>query len=128
EQNEYMGISVGILPDSSNNYKLVYCVAASCWMPQLAIFSKEGRLISKEQIAQGCGSDCGYGCKDSLIISSSSELKQIFEEWEYDCKQEDQLAKMKIRTVEITYVIGNSGKIESKPTESIEAKSIGQKK
>ncbi len=68
-------ITVGFFPDTSNFYALIYCAAAECYMPILAVYSKKGRLLSEEQISTGCGAGCGYFCSDTLEVNSMTDLK-----------------------------------------------------
>ena len=78
-------MSIGMLPDTSQYYVLVYAGVASCYIPMLDVYSKEGRLISKEQISNGCGGDCGYKCEDVLVITSINDIEETFTEESYTC-------------------------------------------
>ncbi len=109
-----MHTSVGILPDTSDFYVLIYCGAAACWLPQLAVYSKGGDLLSEDQISNGCGSDCGYSCSDSLVINSITNIVVTFKSESFDC---DSLSRetpgTRQRIVKISnYSIDRSGKIK----------------
>ena len=84
---KYLGpaVAIGLLPDTSKYYPVVYCTAAACYLPTLAVFSKNGFLISEAQISNGCGSDCGYNCSDSLFINSISDIKLKLSQEFYSC-------------------------------------------
>jgi hypothetical protein len=81
----YVGpsITIGLLPDTTNFYAIIYCTAAACYIPTLAVFSKKGERLSIEPISHGCGSDVGYRCTDSLFINSITDIKSKMIEEEY---------------------------------------------
>jgi hypothetical protein len=74
---DYKGpaVTIGLFPDTINFYAVIYCTAAACYMPTLAVFSKNGERLSIEQISHGCGTDLGYKCIDSLLIYSMTNIK-----------------------------------------------------
>ena len=74
---DYVGpaVTVGLFPDTTNFYAVIYCTAAECYLPTLAVFTKDGKRLSIEQISHGCGTDQGYRCTDSLIINSMTDIK-----------------------------------------------------
>lgn len=67
-------LPVGLLPDTANFYPVIYAAPTVCYLLILATYSKDGKLISQEQISNGCGSDCGYTCSDNLTINSLQDI------------------------------------------------------
>ena len=82
---DYLGpaVTIGLLPDTTNFYAVIYCTAAACYMPTLAVFTKKGERLSIEQISHGCGTDQGYRCFDSLFIHSMTDIKSKMIEDKY---------------------------------------------
>jgi hypothetical protein len=78
------GVAVGMLPDTSHFYAVIYCTAAECYMPNLAVFSKTGQMLSKHEIAYGCGFGAGYVCSENLKINSLNDILLIHKEEEYN--------------------------------------------
>lgn len=112
------GVSVGMFSDTTSYYALIYCGEAACYMPILAVFSKEGKQLSEEEISHGCGSDCGYSCLDSLIINSMSDMTLMYIKESYTC---DSVGKETPgtweKTVDISkYSINKLGKIKKTST------------
>ena len=68
------GVSVGMLPDTNKFYAIIYCTAAACYIPDLAVYSKKGKLLSKQQISFGCGAGEGYTCSETLTIKSLKDI------------------------------------------------------
>ena len=79
---DYVGpaITIGLFPDTSIFYAVLYCQAASCYMPTLVVFSKDGKRLSKEEISNGCSPSPGYRCSDSLTINSMTDIEQKLNE------------------------------------------------
>jgi len=116
-----MGISVGLFPDTSTFYALIYGGAAACYLPILAVYSKDGRQICEEQIANGCGCGPGYTCHDSIAIKSMTDITQIFNQEMVDL---DSLGKeiesTRQKTFDVNkFYIDESGKINKKTTHKI---------
>ncbi|HEX3007767.1 MAG TPA: hypothetical protein VHO90_09150 [Bacteroidales bacterium] len=66
----------GVLKDTADFFGFIYLVPADEMIPILVTFDKTGRLIEKNQIAQECGSDCGYDCHS--YVSIDKDYKIIF--------------------------------------------------
>lgn len=119
-----INIAIGLLPDTSNFYAVIYATPTVCYLPILAIYSKKGKLIDKESIGNGCGSDCGYTCSDKLIINSLSNItiKNVIEMYECDSLGEETPGSWK-KMIEIKKCsVDNYGKIKSKVTSTKETK------
>ena len=113
-----MGMSIGIFPDTTLFYALVYCGAAECYMPMLAVYSKDGKRISNESIANGCGCGLGYICSDSLVIKSMTDITQFFNEEvvEIDSTGKE-IESTRKKTIDINkFDIDNTGKINKRTT------------
>lgn len=60
----------GLLPDTANNYKVLWLTPAEIYLPVLTTFSKTGQKISEEHLTVGkCGDDCCYFCKEIIKIN-----------------------------------------------------------
>lgn len=113
---KYFGgnITVGMFPDTSNFIALIYCAAAECYMPILTVYSKDGKVLSEEQISTGCGMGCGYVCSDTLVINSMTDIKltNIVESYTCDSLGNETKGTWK-RTIDITkFSINKFGLIE----------------
>jgi len=78
------GVTVGMLPDTSDFYVVIYCIAAACYIPQLAVYSKNGEILSMQKISKGCGAGQGYTCLETLTINSLKDIIVINNEEQYD--------------------------------------------
>jgi hypothetical protein len=68
----------GLLPDTSNSYKLIWLEPSEVQMPYLATFTKNGKFIKKEFLGVGqCGSDCCYECKESIKINQNLTILSV---------------------------------------------------
>jgi len=74
--NDYEGpaISIGYLSDTTNYFAVIYCTASSCYLPNLGLYDKSGKLLQSIQIASGCGFGPEYECKESIYIKKSNEI------------------------------------------------------
>lgn len=109
-------ITMGVLPDTSRFYAVIYCTAAACYLPVLAVFSKDGNVISRKEISSGCGSDVGYVCSEILEIKSQNKItvKRMEETF-----KNDEPSKGIHRSIEktihtYTYTITKNGMIKVK--------------
>jgi len=106
-------ITIGLMPDTSKYFKVIYGIGATCYVPNIAIYKKDGTIISKEQLAFGCGVGPGYQCYDSVYISSKNEIihKKIEHSFQPDIEFLDskKLALKKVSTEK--YRITKSGRI-----------------
>ena len=82
---ESMPVSIGMLPDTSNYYILIYGQAAACYIPQLAVFSKKGKLVDEHPIFYGGGAGCGYRWTSSVQLKSKNKLISKYYEERYEC-------------------------------------------
>ncbi len=112
---DYVGpaISIGILPDTSRFYKLIYCTAAACYTPVLAVFSKDGKVISRELISEGCGSEPGYSCKEELRVESSGKVvvEKTEESFKVDARDQEIPGSRKGKSRSSVYSIRDDGTI-----------------
>jgi len=59
----------GILPDTTDFYKIIWLQPAEIEVPVLTTFSKTGKKISEKYLGVGgCGSDCGFSCAEFITI------------------------------------------------------------
>ena len=98
-------ITVGMFPDTSNFYALIYCAASECYMPILAVYTKDGIQLSEEQVSTGCGAGCGYFCSDTLVVNSMSDvnLTNIVESYNCDSLGNETKGTWK-RSIDITKI------------------------
>ena len=60
----------GILPDTSEYYKIIWLAPLEYQVPVLTTFTKTGKKISEEYLGvNGCGSDCCFKCKEYIRIN-----------------------------------------------------------
>ena len=85
--------TVGLLPDTSDFYAVIYCTAAECYLPQLAVFSKRGKLLSSQAISFGCGSDVGYFCTEVLTVNSLRDITLVHNEIQYEVDKRGRVTK-----------------------------------
>ena len=109
-------VTIGMLPDTSRFYTVIYCTAAACYMPVLTVFSKKGDVISRKEISKGCGSDVGYMCSENLEIKSQSKIivTRTEESFKYDVSNKEILGSRKKVVNIYTYSIGKNGAIKVK--------------
>ena len=112
-QNEAMSSSIGILPDTSKFYMLLYCSAAACYVPSLAVFNKEGKLLDNKEINFDLGADCGFKNSNRVTLKSKNQLQSEYFEESYQC---DSLGKPTpgtwVKFEEIyTYSVDSKGKV-----------------
>jgi hypothetical protein len=111
-------ITIGLLPDTSKYFKVIYGIGATCYVPNIAIYKKDGTKISQEQLAFGCGVGPGYQCYDSVYISSKNEIIHLKIEHSYQPDIEflnsKSLALKKVTTEK--YRITKSGRITKTKT------------
>lgn len=117
-------IALGLLPDTSNFFAVIYCAPATCYIPTLATYSKNGQLLSEEQIGNGCGADCGYTCFDYVKINSLEDIVLVNSIEMFEC---DSLAQETPgtweKTVEIKRIsLNNKGKITASVSQTKETR------
>jgi hypothetical protein len=80
------GVAVGMFPDTSKFFAIIYCYATYIYFPRLSVYSKDGRLIDEKNITQCDGSEIGYNCSEILKINSMKDITVIRmkEKFEYD--------------------------------------------
>jgi hypothetical protein len=110
--NEYEGpaVSIGYLKDTSDCYPLIYCTAAACHFPNLAVYTKSGKLLETTPIASGCGSDMGYECDEKVEIINSNQIITVKNEksYEFDSLLQVINSSVKINVSKIKYTVKNS--------------------
>ena len=113
---EYSGpaISVGLLPDTLDYYAVIYCTAAACYLPILSVYSKSGKLLSKERISNGCGSDIGYECSESFTVYSLEKIVNTYIQQSYSYNESgDEIKGTRKKTIDtITFSIDANGIIK----------------
>lgn len=85
--NGYEGpaLSVGYLKDTSNFYSVIYCTAAACYLPNLAVYDHSGKLLQTMLIASGCGSGMGYECEEMVKLNGGNQITTFRKEKFYEC-------------------------------------------
>lgn len=85
--NGYEGpaLSVGYLKDASNFYSIIYCTAAACYLPNLAVYNHSGKLLQTMQIASGCGSGMGYECEEMVKLRGENQIITMRKEKFFQC-------------------------------------------
>ena len=103
-------VSIGYLKDTSDCYSLIYCTAAACYLPNLAVYSRSGELLETTPIASGCGSDMGYECDEKVEIMSSNQIITVKKEksYEYDSLLQVINSSVKMNVSKIKYTVKNS--------------------
>ncbi len=65
----------GLLPDTLNNFKVIWLKPADISLLVLTIFTKNGKRISEEVLSIGeCGSDCCFNCKETIRINTDLSI------------------------------------------------------
>jgi hypothetical protein len=65
----------GMLPDTETNYKIIWLEPAEVEIPVLTTFTKAGKKIKEEELGVGgCGSDCGFNCKEYITINTDLSI------------------------------------------------------
>ncbi len=85
--NGYKGpaVSIGFFRDTSQYYSVIYCTAAACYLPNLAVYDHSGKLRQTMLIASGCGAGMGYECKETVTIQGGNQLITLKNERYYEC-------------------------------------------
>ena len=78
-------LSVGYLKDTSNFYSVIYCTAAACYLPNLAVYDHSGKLLQTMLIASGCGSGMGYECEEMVKLNGGNQITTFRKEKFYEC-------------------------------------------
>lgn len=70
--------SYGILPDTTNNYKIIWLEPTEIEVPVLTTFTKEGKKIDQEELGVGgCGSDCGFKCEEYVTLNKDMTIFSV---------------------------------------------------
>ena len=113
---KYVGpaITIGMLPDTARFYVVIYCTAAACYMPVLAVYTKNGLLIDKKEISMGCGAGVGYTCSEVLCINSLNDISVVYtqEFFEVDSFGNMVIGTNKKKRDNYIYSIGDEGSID----------------
>lgn len=65
----------GILPDTTDCFKVIWLEPADDYFPVLATFTKSGKKIKQENIGiGGCGVDCGFDCTETIDIGKDLRI------------------------------------------------------
>lgn len=121
---DYVGpaVTVGILSDTTRFYAVIYCIAAACYLPQLTVYTKEGRIISTRSISSGCGSDLGYSCSEFLEIESIHKiiLKRREERYKYNDSTAIVPGSLKVSIHNYIFSITRSGYIRATESHALQ--------
>jgi hypothetical protein len=61
----------GLLPDTTQSFKVIWLTPTEIYLPVLTTFSKDGRKISEQELSVGeCGSDCCFTCIETIKINT----------------------------------------------------------
>lgn len=111
----YVGpaVTIGMLPDTARFYVVIYCTAAACYMPVLAVYTKNGLLIDKKEISMGCGAGVGYKCSEVLQIKSLNDISVVYTQEFFKVDSSGNMVKgtNKKKTDNYIYSIGKEGSI-----------------
>ncbi|MFD2864470.1 hypothetical protein [Mucilaginibacter antarcticus] len=70
--------SYGILPDTTDSYKLIWLEPSETQMPYLGTFTKSGKFIEKVFLPVGqCGSGCGFLCNEFTRINKDLSFVSV---------------------------------------------------
>jgi len=65
----------GLLPDTTDSYKIIWLSPAELYVPVLTTFTKRGQKVSEEYLGVGqCGSDCCYECNETITINTDLSI------------------------------------------------------
>jgi hypothetical protein len=94
---------------TNGNYSAIITFGlADCLIPELITFDINGTQIDRKSIAIGyCGSDCGYSCREFMMIDNNFILYTSDTIKSYDC---DSIGN-EIPDTEKNYVIYKKGKL-----------------
>ncbi|HWK05144.1 MAG TPA: hypothetical protein VNS58_15995 [Puia sp.] len=68
----------GVLPDTSDNFQLIWLSPAEIYLPVLTTFSKDGRKISEGHLSVGgCGSDCCFSCAEYITVNKDLTVYSV---------------------------------------------------
>lgn len=60
----------GILPDTTDNFKIIWLQPADDYIPIITTFTKDGKKIDSKYIGVGgCGVDCCFECSEVIVIN-----------------------------------------------------------
>ena len=66
---------LGMLPDTTNFYGIVWLAPAEVYQVVLSTFTKKGEMINERQLGVGgCGTDCGFMCSETLLIRPDNTI------------------------------------------------------
>jgi hypothetical protein len=103
----------GVLSDTSNYFSIVYFKIGDAPVPILAIYSKVGKLLDKQELlCYGCGSDCGLEyCSYTAQITKTLDI-YIADTAIYNglC---DSLQEDVVKKIDSTFINYKTGKIET---------------
>lgn len=65
----------GLLPDTVNNYKIIWLEPAEDFLPILTTLTKKGVPIAEEYMGVGgCGPDCCFDCNETVIVNKDLSI------------------------------------------------------
>lgn len=77
KENETL-YALGMLPDTSGCFKVIWFQPADDYYPVLATFTKSGKKIKQEDIGVGgCGVDCCFECKETIVIQKDMGIYSV---------------------------------------------------
>lgn len=69
------GVAVGLLPDTTRAFHVLWLGAADSWLPTVTTFSMDGRRVTIQELVIGqCGPDPCYSCAETVHIDVKLEV------------------------------------------------------
>jgi hypothetical protein len=76
----------GLLPDTTDNYKIIWLEPTEIEIPVLTTFTKDGKKINEEELGVGeCGSACGFKCNEYISLNKDMSIFSVDSEKITDC-------------------------------------------
>lgn len=114
----------GMLEDTTHYYSLLLLYPADRVVPRIFTFSKDGELISSEDlIIHGCSGECGFRkCTSDCLIDEKKNISLIDTTDFYECDENgEEIQSSRKHRVEIKkYYLGRLGKITHGKQETID--------
>lgn len=84
ESQDYI---IGLLPDTRDNYKVLYLRAGDDFYPSLKVFSKTGKMLSDNLICfpDCAGADCDVDSCTSFVEINNSLITRTMKQWITNC-------------------------------------------
>jgi hypothetical protein len=70
-----IGLAYGRIKTNGNYIAVIYLAPADCFIPILATFNLNGTKIDSKPInIGGCGFDCGFECKEIMVLNKNYQI------------------------------------------------------